>query len=93
MSKIYGSATDPLQISYGPPRRLKDRFADAKTAQRIGLLTVFLICKPFPCQSLQVRSRSGYVLGNICWCGSINDERDATRTSRKGIQTIRTLTP
>ena len=33
----------------------KDRFADKKTVQRIGLLTVFfnlLICKPFPCQSI-----------------------------------------
>ena len=35
--------------------------------------------------------RSGYVLGDICWHGRITDERDATRTSRMGIRTIRTL--
>ena len=52
----------------------------------------FLIRKPFPCQSVADLVRSGYVLGDICWHGSITDERDATRTSRMGIQTIRTLT-
>ena len=36
--------------------------------------------------------RSSYVLGDICWHGSVTDERDATRTSRMGIKTIRTLT-
>ena len=29
-----------------------ERFADEKTAQRIGLTTVFLIRKPFLCQSI-----------------------------------------
>ena len=52
----------------------------------------FLIRKPFPCQSVADPVRSGYVLGDICWHGSVTDERDATRTSRMGIQTIRTLT-
>ena len=33
-------------------RTAMDRFADEKTAQRIGLVTVFLICKPFACQSI-----------------------------------------
>ena len=56
------------------------------------LLTIFLIRKPFPCQSVADPVRFGYVLGDICWCGSIKDERDATRTSRMGLQTIRTLT-
>ena len=36
--------------------------------------------------------RSGYVLANICWHGSVMDERDATRTSRMGIRTLKTLT-
>ena len=56
------------------------------------LLIVFLIRKPFPCQSVADLVRSGYVLGEICWHGSVMDERDATRTSRMGIWTIRTLT-
>ena len=30
-------------------------------------------------------------LYNICWHRSVKDERDATRTSRMGLQTIRTL--
>ena len=41
-----------LRISYGPPRCPMDRFVDEKTAQRIALLTVFLIRKHFPCQSV-----------------------------------------
>ena len=52
----------------------------------------FLILKPFPCQSVADPVRSGYVLGDICWHGSVTGERDATRTSRMGIQTTRTLT-
>ena len=52
----------------------------------------FLICKPFPCQSIADPVNSGYVLGDICWHGSVTDEREATRTSRMGIRTIRTLT-
>ena len=69
-----------------------DRFADEKTAQWTGLLTVFLIRKPFPCQSVADPVRSGYVLGDICWHGSVTDERHCTRTSRMGLRTIRTLT-
>ena len=60
------------------------------------ILTVLLIRKPL---SVSIRSRSvtdpvrsGYVLGNICWHGSVTDERDATRTSMMGIRTIRSLT-
>ena len=60
-------------------------------SQRIGLLTVFLIRKPFLCQSVADPVRSGYVLGDICWHGSVKDERDATRTSRIGLRTIRTF--
>ena len=51
-----------------------------------------LIRKPFLCQSVADAVRSGYVLGNICGHGSVTDERDAARTSRMGIWTIRTLT-
>ena len=52
---------------------------------------------PFDCfnrqtRSMSIRSRSGYVLGDICWHGSVTDETDATMTSRMVIQTIRTLT-
>ena len=65
---------------------------DEKTGQRIGLLTVFLIRKPFLCQPVADPVRSTYVLGDICWHGSITDERDATRTSRMCLRTIRTLT-
>ena len=35
--------------------------------------------------------RSVYVFTDIYWTGSIKDERDATRTSRMGLGTIRTL--
>ena len=35
--------------------------------------------------------RSGKVFMDIYWHGSIKDERDATRTSRMGLGTIRTL--
>ena len=52
----------------------------------------FLIRTPFPCQSVADAVRSGYVLGDICCHRSVTDERDATRTSRMGIRTIRTLT-
>ena len=44
------------------------------------------------CQSVAYTVRSGYVLADICWHRGVTDERDATRTSRMGIQTIRTLT-
>ena len=83
--RIYRSATDPLQNSYGGLRWPKDRFPD-------GHLTVFLIRKAFPCQSVADPVRSGYVLGDIYWHGSLMDEKDTTKTSRMGIQTIRTLT-
>ena len=35
--------------------------------------------------------RSSNVLGNIGWRGTVKDERDATRMSRMGLRTIRTL--
>ena len=35
--------------------------------------------------------RSGNVFGDICWRRSVKDERDATRISRMGLRTIRTL--
>ena len=54
-------------------------------------MTVFSICKPFPCQSVADPVRSGYVLGDICWHRSITDVRDATRTSRMGLRIIKTL--
>ena len=71
---------------------ITDRFADEKTAQRIGLLTVFLTRKPFLCQSIADPVRSGNVFRDICWGGSIKDETDATRTSSMGLRTIRTFT-
>ena len=36
--------------------------------------------------------RSGNVFTDIYCCGSVKDERDATRTSRMGLWTIRTIT-
>ena len=36
----------------------------------------FLIHKHFPCQSVADPVRSGYVLGEICWHGSVTDEKD-----------------
>ena len=54
-ARIVGHVKD-LRISYGPPRCPKDRFADEKTAQRIGLLTVFFNPQTL---SVSVRSRSG----------------------------------
>ena len=88
--------TDLSRIRYGcPTERYDDRRTGLrmkKMAQRIGLMTVFLICKPFLCQSVADPVRSGYVMGDICWYGSVTDERDATRTSRMGLWTIRTLT-
>ena len=87
--------TDLPRISY---RSSTEHYGDPRTglrmkitAQRLGLLTVFLIHKPFLCQSVAYPVRFGYVLGNICWHRSVKDERDATRTSRMGLQTIRTL--
>ena len=53
---------------------------------------LFLIRKPFSCQSLADPVSFGYALSDICWHGSVMDERDVIRTSRMGIQTIRTLT-
>ena len=65
---------------------------DENTAQRIGLLTVFTIHKSFPCQSVADPVRSSNVFGDICWHGSVKDEKYATRTSRMGLETTRTLT-
>ena len=36
--------------------------------------------------------RSSDVFGDICWCRSVKDEKDATRISRMGLETIRRLT-
>ena len=52
----------------------------------------FIIRKPFPCQSVADPVRSGNVFTDIYWCRSVKDEGDATRTSRMGLGTIRTLT-
>ena len=66
----HGSVTDLL------------RSATATQGQVCGsLLTVFLIRKTFPHQSIADLVRSSYGLGDICWHGSVTDERDATRTS------------
>ena len=71
----HGSNTDLLQSA----TVTQGQVCDVLLTVFFNLQTVFVsIC-----------SRSGYVLGNICWHGSI---RDATRTSRMGIQTIRILT-
>ena len=61
---------------------------DKKIAQRIGLMTVFNPQTLF----VSVCSRSGNVFTDIYCRGSVKDERDATRTSRMGLGTIRTLT-
>ena len=42
-----------------------DRFADEKIAPRTGLMTVFLIRKPCPCQSVADLVRSGNVFMDI----------------------------
>ena len=73
-------------------RTATDRFADEKIAPRIGLMTVFLIRKPFPCQSIADPLGSINVFRDIFCHGSIKDVRDATRTPRMGIHTIRTVT-
>ena len=52
----------------------------------------FLIRKPFPCQSIADRLRSVNVFRDIFCRGSFKDIRDATMSSRMGIQTIRTVT-
>ena len=72
-----------------------DRFADENTAQRIGLVTVFnlqilfmSVCSRFIADLV----RSNNVFTDIYWRGRIKDERDATRTSRMGLGTIKTLT-
>ena len=73
-------------------RTTTDMFADEKIAPRIGLMTVFLICKPCPCQFIADPVRSGNVFMDIFCRRSVKDVRDATRTFRMGIRTIRTLT-
>ena len=69
-----------------------DRFVDEKIVQRIGLMTVFLIRKPFPCQSVADPVRSGNDFTDVYCHRSVKDERGATRTFRMGLGTIRTLT-
>ena len=73
-------------------RTATDRFADEKIAPRIGLVTVFLIHKPRPCQYVANPVRSGNVFMDIFCHRSVKDVRNATRTSRMGIRTISTLT-
>ena len=41
MLKIYGTARDLQQISYGPLQNAMNWFTDEKIAPRIGLMTVF----------------------------------------------------
>ena len=55
-------------------------------------MTVFLIRKPFLCQSVADPVRSGNVFMDFYCRRSVKDERDATRISRMGLRTIRTLT-
>ena len=81
----HGSATD----RHGTPRtglRMK------RLHKGLVFFYCFLIRKPFLCQSVADPVKSGFVLGDICWHGSVKAERDATRTSRMGLRTIRTLT-
>ena len=68
---------------------------DEKTEQRIGLMTVFnpqtlsvSVCS----RSVANPVRSSNVFTDIYCRGSVKDEGDATRTSRMGLGTIRTLT-
>ena len=55
-------------------------------------MAVFLIRKPFPCQSVADPVRSVNVFMDIFCRGSVKDVRDATRTSRMGIRTTGTVT-
>ena len=84
---IYGCGTD---LTPDVIQSTTDRFEDEKNAPRIGLVTL-LICKPCPCRSVADPVRSGNVFTDIFGYRSIKDVRDATRTSRMGIRTIRTL--
>ena len=68
----HGSSADLL-------RNATDRFMDEKMAPRIGLMTVFLICKPFLCQSVADPSMFLRIFF-------------AVEASRMGIRTIRTVT-
>ena len=76
-------------------RTAMDRFADEKIAQRIWSHDCFLICKTLSVsvcsRSIADLVRSGHVFTDIYCRGSVKDERDATRTSRMGLGTIRTL--
>ena len=87
----YKRFTDLPRACYGSPT---DRHGAPSTGLRMKRLHkgLFLIRKSFPCQSIADSVRSGYVLGDICRRGCVKDERDATRTSRMGLRTIRTLT-
>ena len=76
--KIYG--TD--MICYGPPR----------TGVRMNRLHKGMILGLFfnpQTLSVAVCNRSGNVFLDFYWRGSIKDERDATRTCRMGLETIR----
>ena len=81
----HGSATDLLWTTTLPQGQvcgLKDCTKDWSSDCFFVLQTL----------SMSVRSRSGNVIGDICWYGSVKDDRDAARTSRMGLRTIRALT-
>ena len=79
--------TDLPRICYRSPT---EHYGDPRTGLQMScsVLTVFLIRKPFPCQSVEDPA----MFWAIFVGSSVSDERDATRTSRMGIRTIRTLT-
>ena len=81
LRNCHGSATDLLRIT-------TNRFAYEKDWS----FDCFLIRKPFLWQSVDDPVRSGNVFTDIYWCRSVKDKRDATRTSRMVLGTIRILT-
>ena len=86
----HGSATDLLRISYGSPT---EHHGDPRTGLPIDcFFNPQTLSVSIHSRSIADPVRSGNVLGDICWHGSITDQRDATRASRMGIRTIRTLT-
>ena len=88
IQKIYKTVTDLL-------RTATDRFTDEKITPIIGLMTVFNpLTLPVSVRSRSVADllRSVNVFRDIFCRRSVKDVRDATRTSRMGIRTIRTVT-
>ena len=77
LQECHGSPMDLLQATM-------DRFADAKTAQRIGLVTVFNL----QTLSVSVHIRLGYIwqcFYGYLLSGSVKDAMDATRISNMGL--------